>query len=289
MFIKFSLYAVLFATGVRAHMVISLPSTWGLSGDLEVPLNNASEDWFCHGQTKDTNVFTTLNAGSSIDVPIVCGEAIDDPENGASICSDDTAAYHGGGGCALSISYNLGPTIDDFKMFSVNVDCPSENTAMITFEIPDDLPTGDAVCAWTWIPDADFAADEMYMNCFNCKVVGGSTGEITTANELSDHLWAVPYPGVSSSGDDRGLYRDVFSNGALEIEVSGTSGNTTTEEPTETETEVQEPTETETPTDTCTGESSCSCDSCCSKRKSQEGRGRRRGKKGGRRGRGRRN
>lgn len=242
-------FAILFigATCVQAHMLISLPSTWGLSGDLEVPLSNSDSDWFCHGQTKDTNVVTTLNAGTSISVPIVCGEAIDDPTNGGSICSDDTAAYHGGGGCALSISYNLSPDITDFTMFSVNVDCPKEGQAMIPFEIPDNLPTGNAVCAWTWIPDKGYSAEEMYMNCFNCRVAGGSSGSLTGGTDLVDHLWAVPYPGVGNTENgDRGNYRDVFEDGALSIQVSG-SGTTTTEteeEPTPTETE--EPTETET-------------------------------------------
>lgn len=227
---KFFTLVTLFALSlgqVNSHLLISLPSTWGLSTSLENPLNAGSTNWFCHGQRKDTSAVTTLNAGSSISVPIVCGEAIGNPQNGGSSCSNDPNAYHGGGGCGLSIAYKTSPTIDDFVMFTVNHDCPKLGQAMISFQIPPNLPSGDAVCSWTWIPDPRASANEMYMNCFNCRVQGGSSGNITSGILLKNHLWAVP--GVGSSGS-RPLYKNVLPNGALALQVSSgpTSSSTVT-------------------------------------------------------------
>ncbi len=213
---------------VASHMLISLDSTWGLSQPLENPLNRNSNNWFCHGKTKDTSAVTTLKAGTTISVPIVCGEAIDNPTQGGQICSDDPNAYHGGGGCALSIAYKTsGVGIEDFYMFSVNVDCPKKGQAMINFPIPANLPNGQATCAWTWIPPEEFSAPEMYQLCFNCAVTGGPTGTITSGEKLSKHLFAVPYQGVRNEGD-RGLYRDVFKNGlpALQVSTSGSQSTT---------------------------------------------------------------
>jgi hypothetical protein len=211
------LTTAVFSTVVSSHMLLSLPSTWGLSLPLENPLNSGTRNWFCAGKTRDTNSRTTINAGSSITVPIVCGEAIDDPTNGAQICSNDPNAYHGGGGCALSVAFKSDPSIEDFYMFSIAENCPASNRAMITFQTPANMPSGDAVCAWTWIPDPSASADEMYMNCFNCRINGDGTGSIVSGTKLEDHLWGVP---GSSTGNDRGLYKDVFQNGALPLQVS---------------------------------------------------------------------
>ena len=290
MFISPAILIVVLALGkcpfTGAHMIISLPSTWGLSSDLETPLTNDVQDWFCHGQSRDTNVITTITAGSTFSAPIVCGEAYEDPENGAEICtndSDGTNDYHSGGGCALSIAYTSSPDIEDFVMFSVNHDCPSPNQAIIDFEVPDNLPSGSATCSWTWIPPSSASQDEMYMNCFNCKIVG-NTGVITSGEMLKDHLHAVPLAGVSNSGD-RGLYEDVFSEGALEIVVDGSSTTTTDEEetPTETSTDDEEtPTTTrdeETSTETSTDEETSTTtddEETCTRRK----RGGRRGRHG---------
>lgn len=209
------------------HMVIALPSVWGLTSDLENPLNSGTSNWFCHGRSRDTTSVTTLNAGQSISVPIVCGEAIDNPSQGGSTCSNDVAAYHNGGGCALSIAYKSNPTsVGDFTMFTVNHDCPKVGQAMINFAIPANLPNGDAVCSWTWIPDPSMSADEMYMNCFNCRVVSGSSGSLIGGTPLSQHIFAVNGAPASSG---RPMYRSVLPNGALALQVNGgqTQGNST--------------------------------------------------------------
>ena len=141
-------------TLVSAHLRIGLASTWGgPRSDLENPLNSGSYDWFCHGGRKDTARGTTeMRAGGSVTVPVVCGEAMDDLGNARSHCQGDLNAFHGGGGCAIAISYKSNPTdYNDFTVISVNHACPSIDNLNVKFDLPKNLPNGDAVCSWTWV------------------------------------------------------------------------------------------------------------------------------------------
>src|SRR5689334_4661953 len=82
----------------NAHLLMALKSTWGLKSQglrLESPLTHNTQNWFCHGATNDNNNVVEFTAGATHNIPIVCGEAISDPENGGEICSDDLNAYHG--------------------------------------------------------------------------------------------------------------------------------------------------------------------------------------------------
>ncbi|KAJ3057173.1 hypothetical protein HK097_011178 [Rhizophlyctis rosea] len=210
--------ALLLPTLVSAHMRIGLPSTWGGNDwSLETPLNSGTSNWFCAGRGRSNAAPTELKAGGTLSVPVICGEASDQPDNGVSICSGDTAAFHKGGGCGIAISYKDPKVIGDFHLISVNHNCPDRG-ARVNFELPSNLPNGDAVCSWTWVPNPEGSADEMYMNCFNCKVTGGTSGTITKA--ATPLYWGVP---GAPGGYNRPQYNKNFPNGRQHIEVSGGS------------------------------------------------------------------
>eukprot|EP01097_Dermamoeba_algensis_P001959 TRINITY_DN1773_c0_g1_i1.p1 TRINITY_DN1773_c0_g1~~TRINITY_DN1773_c0_g1_i1.p1 ORF type:complete len:227 (-),score=60.80 TRINITY_DN1773_c0_g1_i1:70-750(-) len=178
---------------VQSHMMMNHPSVWGISsrrGGMEVPLNSRTNNWFMGGARKDTTQFLTLNAGGSVSVPVTCGEAVGRVNEAPSVCANDRNALHGGGGCALSISYKTNPGQNDFTIFSVNHNCPN-NFNPVSFSIPRNLPAcQQCVCAWTWIPSETASADEMYMNGFNCRVVSQTTGRVTGGPRLT--YFAVP-------------------------------------------------------------------------------------------------
>ncbi|TPX59851.1 hypothetical protein SpCBS45565_g07651 [Spizellomyces sp. 'palustris'] len=216
----------------NAHMMISLPTVWGgLKSDLENPLNAGTKNYFCHGEKSGKGV-TTIQAGSSLSVPVVCGEAATNPSKAPSICADDPNAFHNGGGCGLSIAYTNKPGINDFTMFSVNANCPNKGNP-VSFQVPANLPACDnCVCSWTWIPDPSASADEFYMNCFNCKIVSQTTGTLTGGTKLKDHMWAVP--GFGTPTEERPLYKKVLPNGALKLQVGGGNGKQTPATPKQT-------------------------------------------------------
>jgi len=95
-------------------------------------------------------------------------------------------ATHGGGSCQVSITYDTAPTKSSkFKVIhSIIGGCPARNAAgnigtsaktedpdKYEFSIPDNLPPGDAVLAWTWFNK--IGNREMYMNCAPVKLTGG--------------------------------------------------------------------------------------------------------------------
>ncbi|KAI1004321.1 hypothetical protein K3495_g3885 [Podosphaera aphanis] len=99
-------------------------------------------------------------------------------------------ATHGGGSCQVSITYDKAPTANSvFKVIhSIVGGCPARNTEgnigtsataedpdKYAFKIPETLPSGDAVLAWTWFNKV--GNREMYMNCAPIKLTGGSGTE----------------------------------------------------------------------------------------------------------------
>lgn len=86
-------------------------------------------------------------------------------------------AVHGGGSCQLLLSFDGGHS---FKVIqSVLGDCPITSTW--DFTLPTDIPSGDAVFAWTWFNR--LGNREMYMNCASVTIGGGQQrrdGEVYT-------------------------------------------------------------------------------------------------------------
>ncbi|KAJ3004471.1 hypothetical protein HKX48_001202 [Thoreauomyces humboldtii] len=217
------LLATLGAQAVSAHMMLGIPEVWGPSdkSDLENPLTQDTQNWFCHGQSQSLGSGTLdITPGGTLSIPIVCGAAQSKPGNAQQICGGDPDSWHSGGGSALSIAYKAtGAKAADFYMFSQVAKSPYQFTSA-NFHVPANLPATDAAtCAWTWIPAE--SANEIYMNCFDCRVLGGSgNGTITGGTKLTDHLWALPgFPATAN----RPLYKNVLPDGALSLTVTGSA------------------------------------------------------------------
>lgn len=99
-------------------------------------------------------------------------------------------ATHGGGSCQVSITYDAAPTKSSkFKVIhSIIGGCPARNAAgnigtsaktedpdKYEFSIPNNLPPGNAVLAWTWFNK--IGNREMYMNCAPVKLTGGGAAK----------------------------------------------------------------------------------------------------------------
>lgn len=90
------------------------------------------------------------------------------------------SATHGGGSCQLALSFDNGESFHVIK--SMEGGCPLTTT--YDFDIPSDAPSGHALLAWTWFNLV--GNREMYMNCADVEIEGGSGGfngpEIFVAN-----------------------------------------------------------------------------------------------------------
>ncbi|KFY03211.1 hypothetical protein O988_01638 [Pseudogymnoascus sp. VKM F-3808] len=97
------------------------------------------------------------------------------------------SAVHGGGSCQISITYDEKPTKDSVwkVIHSIEGGCPARGVEGnlgggpdtpvpddYSFSIPDSLPTGNAVLAWTWFNKV--GNREMYMNCAPIDITGGN-------------------------------------------------------------------------------------------------------------------
>ncbi|CAG8977509.1 hypothetical protein HYALB_00009343 [Hymenoscyphus albidus] len=96
------------------------------------------------------------------------------------------SAVHGGGSCQISLTYDTEPTVKSVwrVLASIEGGCPAAGTdgnlgdnasqpspTEYTFPIPD-IPTGDAVLAWTWFNKV--GNREFYMNCAPVTIGAGS-------------------------------------------------------------------------------------------------------------------
>lgn len=91
------------------------------------------------------------------------------------------SAVHGGGSCQISLAYDPAPSANTtFKVIhSIMGGCPARNANgnsggpdVYNFKIPENLPSGNAVLAWTWFNKV--GNREMYMDCAPVKITSGS-------------------------------------------------------------------------------------------------------------------
>lgn len=192
---------------VSSHLIFSNPSVWDNNEplyELERPMTpDTSEiNWFCKGHPrKDNAVILELVPGTTLNVPIICGEAPigSNQEQATQFCNNDRNALHGGGGCSLSIAN--GDT-NDFTIITVAHDCPKLDWSSVAFEIPEGLPEiTNGKCSWTWVPPLDFAQQESYNNCFSCSVKSSIKGTLTGGTKLN--------------ANPLNTYKDTFANGPL--------------------------------------------------------------------------
>lgn len=78
------------------------------------------------------------------------------------------SATHGGGSCQLSLSYDNGENF--YVIQSMEGGCPL--TTKYDFQMPSDVANGKALFAWTWFNLQ--GNREMYMNCADVEITGGS-------------------------------------------------------------------------------------------------------------------
>lgn len=135
-----------------------------------------------------------LADGSNYPCQLTSGQTLAGESTSMALGSDQPLNFigesvHGGGSCQVSITYDENPTADSVwkTITSIEGGCPAQNavgnlgddtsaTAPIpydyNFTVPDNIPSGKAVMAWTWFNKV--GNREMYMNCAMVELTGTS-------------------------------------------------------------------------------------------------------------------
>jgi hypothetical protein len=145
------------APSVSAHMIMAEPKPFGSPNNS--PLDPSGSDYPC-------------KMGAS-------GSSAGGPMNEFKVGQNSTlsfsgSAVHGGGSCQLAVTLDKNPTKDSaFKVIqSIEGGCPGVGgPSTFSFQVPEELPNGEAVFAWTWFNK--IGNREMYMNCAAITVSGG--------------------------------------------------------------------------------------------------------------------
>ncbi|KAH8908322.1 hypothetical protein BR93DRAFT_476887 [Coniochaeta sp. PMI_546] len=226
------------ATLSSAHMIMSSPKPF--AGVQQSPLSTDGSNFPCQmtaGGSYQSQGSTTMAKGSPQELAFI-GQAV-----------------HGGGSCQVSITYDTAPTKDSVwkVIHSIQGGCPAKNQAgnmgssasaadpfTYQFQIPDDVPTGNATIAWTWLNR--IGNREYYMNCAPISITG-SSGDKSNFDALPDMLVAnIPaittctteglegsdykYPNPGSSVDNFNMVPLVDLNGDCGKAATGSSGST---------------------------------------------------------------
>ncbi|KAK1139193.1 hypothetical protein N8T08_001188 [Aspergillus melleus] len=133
------------------------------------PLSTDGSDYPCKGYNSDEFVsVATYSPGSSYTLEL------------------EGSATHGGGSCQIALSYDNG---ESFKVIhSMLGGCPI--TKSYQFTIPSDAQTGEALLAWSWFNKV--GNREMYMNCAQVTIGGGSNREMTSGLVRRDAFSSLP-------------------------------------------------------------------------------------------------
>lgn len=171
-----------FATLSSAHMIMSSPKPFGTPG--QAPLLEDGSNFPCQVPDYDSTSASVMPKGSQQELAFI-GQAV-----------------HGGGSCQISITYDTHPTKDSVwkVIHSIQGGCPAKNEAgnmgnsasaadpyTYSFTIPEDIPTGKATLAWTWLNR--IGNREFYMNCAPVSITGGD-GDKANFEALPDMLVA---------------------------------------------------------------------------------------------------
>ncbi|SZE99921.1 unnamed protein product [Blumeria hordei] len=163
----------------HAHMIMREPTPFGASklASDNGPLKPDGSDFPCKVGYDAEGASNSMPLGSMQQLAFTGG------------------ATHGGGSCQVSITYDETPNSKStFKVIhSIMGGCPARNTAgnigesstfldpdTYAFKIPDNLPPGNAVLAWTWFNKV--GNREMYMNCAPVKLVGSANKSVKQSN-----------------------------------------------------------------------------------------------------------
>jgi hypothetical protein len=162
-----------FVATVQGHMIMNTPQPFNAAALNNSPLDGSGSDFPCK-----FGAAYSANAGNTPSTSMAIGSIQPLKFTGG--------ATHGGGSCQISVTYDKIPTKSSvFKVIhSIEGGCPAQGVAGnagndakapgptdYTFPIPD-IPTGDAVIAWTWFNK--IGNREMYMNCAPVTIAAGS-------------------------------------------------------------------------------------------------------------------
>jgi hypothetical protein len=170
------------ATLSSAHMIMANPKPF--AGVSQSPLLETGTNFPCQMPDYGSTSASPMAKGTPQELSFI-GQAV-----------------HGGGSCQVSITYDTAPTKDSVwkVIHSIQGGCPAKNqegnmgnsatTAdpfVYGFTIPDDIPTGNATLAWTWLNRV--GNREYYMNCAPISITGGD-GDKSNYEALPDMLVA---------------------------------------------------------------------------------------------------
>lgn len=178
------------ASAASAHIVMTNPVPFGSPDNS--PLEASGSNFPCKGISPSGGAGQNVyKAGSTQQLAFQGG------------------AVHGGGSCQVSVTTDLNPTRDSqWKVIkSIEGGCPARDTEgnlgddasaeipyKYNFDIPEEMPEGEYVLAWTWFNKV--GNREMYMNCASVEINGGS-GDESFLNSLPDMF-------VANIGEDCG-------------------------------------------------------------------------------------
>lgn len=174
------------AAVANAHMFLATPVRLTSPSATNGPITSAN--FPCQAQSGTTFSGTSTDMELGSDQPLAF----------------EGQSVHGGGSCQISITYDESPTSEStWKVItSIEGGCVARDTAgnlgsdtsataadpyTYNFTIPDNIPTGNVVLAWTWFNKV--GNREMYMQCASVKLTGTS-GDQSNYDSLPDMFTA---------------------------------------------------------------------------------------------------
>ncbi|KAJ9052185.1 hypothetical protein DSO57_1036758 [Entomophthora muscae] len=166
-------FALIFQTAA-AHMAMTLPAPRrspqhpayrgsGADYDITAPLGGRAK-FPCRGAPAGP-IFKSYQAGSDIDVRI------------------GGSAVHGGGHCQFSMTYD---SVNFAVLKTVMGNCLTASREY-KVGIPKDAPNGNVTFAWTWFNKK--GNREIYMNCADITITGGSNSGTITGKKMVVANW----------------------------------------------------------------------------------------------------
>ncbi|KAH6699050.1 hypothetical protein BKA61DRAFT_583088 [Leptodontidium sp. MPI-SDFR-AT-0119] len=193
----FSLFLVVLP--VRGHTYMQHPIPYASQLRDNFPMNKDGSNWPCNGEKEydPKGVMNVWERGSTQYLQAMGG------------------ASHGGGSCQISFTRDLKPSIhSEWRVIhSIHGGCPIRNLtetnygdsattllpSIYNFTIPDWLPIGQGVMAWTWY--GRWSVPEMFMNCAPIMVLGGPTGKDVLDETLDEKFRSAPLMFEANNGN----------------------------------------------------------------------------------------
>lgn len=205
-----------FAGLAQAHMEMTFPAPFNskynpfaASGSIDysmtAPLDASGSNFPCKGYhslfgTAEGAATATFAAGGKYNMTIAGG------------------AFHNGGSCQASLSFDKGKTWKVIHSYIGN--CPLQSGGSFDFTVPSDTPAGEAIFAWTWFNKT--GNREMYMNCAAVNITGSSAKRASALSSLPDMFVA----NVGSAGNGCAVTQEadvMFPDPGTEVTMSNSN------------------------------------------------------------------